>query len=111
MATHLNSAWREYESGKYDHVLNDCRKSLEATKKIARDLSLITSNGEDRIDFNKISGSDETGEIVSMVFQKTWAFTTPGAHIGRTINREDADFALLLTHAIVNFVSERVTTD
>jgi len=108
VATNLDSAWKEYMSGKYDDVLGDCRKTFEALKQTMKELGFVTKvNGEDQIDWKRLTGSSDTADILGTVFQKVWGFTTPGVHAGRAINKEDGDFALLTTHAIISLVIEK----
>ena len=44
---------------------------------------------------------------VGTINKKTKGLLSIAAHTGRTINKEDADFALMITHAIVNLVAHQ----
>lgn len=110
---YINAAWKYHSMGEYSQVLGECRKALETLTTKVKNKGLekeVMEEGKRRIilDWNKLLGSDEIGEIVGSICQKTWGFVTPGAHAGKTINREDADFALMVTHAMANFVSRKL---
>ena len=36
--------------------------------------------------------------------KKIYGFTWPGAHTGKSVNKSDAEYALMITHAMVNLV-------
>ena len=40
--------------------------------------------------------------------QKITVFVTPGSHAGKSVNKEDADFALMTTHAITNLAIKKL---
>ena len=113
IANHLDSAWKQYSSREYDKVLTDCRKALEALKTDLRNRDFVRQTMEEkepRIDWEKITGNKDTGEIIGIIFQKLWAFDTPGAHTGKAINREDANFALMSTHAIIDLAIKKIAS-
>ncbi len=37
-------------------------------------------------------------------------FSAPGAHAGKSINNEDALFALMITHALIYYLVEKFPT-
>jgi len=104
--SHLNSAWKQFGLGEYDKVLEECRKALEAAKDTAKTKGLLK---EDEVDWEQILEGDRAGSYVSSVHKGVWGFNARGAHIGKSINREDADFALLTTHALFVLLTKKVT--
>ncbi len=117
VAEYMESAWKEYMSGKYDITLNYCRKALEALKNKMKELDLtrthtiIKDNNEVKeeiIDWKKLNLGDNIADILDSMFRKLYGFTTPGDHAGKAINKEDGDFALLVTNAIVSYAIEKV---
>ena len=95
--------------GEYDKVLTDCRKVIEEIGTIVRKrgFEIIDEENKKRPDWKKFFGGDEVGEIFGTINQKIYGFTWPGAHTGKSINREDADYALMITHAIANMVIKK----
>jgi ABC-type dipeptide/oligopeptide/nickel transport system permease component len=41
------------------------------------------------------------------VHENVFGYDSLGAHIGKSINREDADFAMLTTHALVVLLTKK----
>jgi len=103
---HLNNAWRQYGFGEYDKVLEECRKTLEAAKELVKKKDMLK---EDEVDWKQILQSERAGEFVSNVQKNVWGYNSRGAHIGKSINREDADFALLTTHALLVLLTKKIT--
>jgi len=109
ISEYLNSAWRQKAMGQYDKVLTDCRKTIEELGSIVKKKGYLTKNekGEDLPDWKKYFSNEEIGELFGAVNQKIYGFTWPGAHSGKSINLEDADYALMITHAIANRVIKK----
>lgn len=110
---YVDAAWKYYSMGEFSQVLGECRKALETLTTKVKDKGLkkeITEAGEKKTvpDWNKLLHNDEIGEIIGSICQKTFGFVVPGSHAGKSINREDADLALMITHAIVNFASAKL---
>ena len=109
---HLNSAWKQKHMGQYDKVLTDCRKVIEEISTIVRKLGFETQeeNGKKVPNWKKFFGSgEEIGEIFGSINQKLYGFTWLGAHTGKSINLEDADYVLMITHAIANMVIKKIS--
>ena len=115
VATYINDAWRQYSRGEYDKVLTECRKALETLKKkiMAQgfEKEIVDDQGTKKkiLDWDKLLGSSDMGDIVGSINQKLWGFVAPGAHAGKAINREDADFALMTTHAMIDIVVKKLS--
>lgn len=103
---HLNNAWKQHGFGEYDKVLEECRKTLEKTKELLKKKNMLK---EDEVDWKQILQSDRASEYVSNVYKNVWGYNSRGAHIGKSINREDADFALLTTHALLVLLTKKIT--
>lgn len=101
---HLNSAWKQRGFGEYDKVLEECRKALEAMKEALKKKGVVK---ESEVDWKQILQSGTAGEYVSEIHRSAVGFDSRGAHIGKSINREDADFALLTTYALLELLSKR----
>lgn len=113
ITAHMNGAWKQYSMGEYDKVLIECRKALEELTKKVKNKEFkkeITDNGGKKTvpDWNKLLGNPDIGEIIGTITQKIFGFVTPGAHAGKAINREDADFALMITHSIMNLTIRKL---
>jgi hypothetical protein len=110
---HVDSAWKQYSMGEYDRVLTDCRKALESlstkVKSMGYQKTVEEGNKKSLPDWGRLFGNDDLGDIVGTINQKTMGFISPGSHAGRTINREDADFALMITHAVVNLITRKLS--
>jgi hypothetical protein len=113
--TYIDDAWRQYSMGEYDKVLTECRKALETLNKKVKAQGFTKGNTEEQgtkkelPDWDKLFGSSKLGDIIGTMNQKLWGFVAPGAHAGKAINREDADFALMITHAITNIVIHKLS--
>jgi hypothetical protein len=98
-----NEAWRQFMMGEYDKVLVECRKSLEALATHVRDKGLeAEADGKKVPDWDKLLGNDESGGMLGTIFQKIRGFVAPGSHAGRSTSRDEGEFALMVTHAIVS---------
>ncbi len=45
---------------------------------------------------------------IEALMQKLFGFLAPGSHYGKPINREDAELAIMSTHALINFVAKKL---
>lgn len=107
---YLNGAWKQYEFGEYDKVLTECRKTMESlTKKLKEEGIVRDVEGKILPDWDKLFESRSIAETVSGIFQKTLGYMAPGAHAGASRSREEAEFALMVTHAVTNLVTKRVS--
>jgi hypothetical protein len=111
----INEAWRMYSMGEYDKVLVECRKALESLENVIKGggfkKEIIDENGEKKTvpDWEKALGHKKMGELMGAFVQKLFGFLAPGAHSGKSINREDAELALMFTHALINFFINKLT--
>ena len=111
VSKYLDSAWKAKFMGQYDKVLTDCRKIIEELGTAVRKKGYETiDEKEDKIpDWRKFFNVEsEIGDIFGTINQKIYGFTWRGAHTGKSINLEDADYALMITHAIANMVIKKV---
>jgi len=109
----LNEAWKQYSMGEYDKVLSECRKALEGLLRVVKNQGYQkeSENKKQIVDWERIVGNKDSGEIIGVLVQKIIGFTTPGSHFGKSINREDAELALLNTHALINFITKKLKFD
>ena len=109
----IDSAWKQYMMGEYDKVLGDCRKALEGisgvVKKQGFEKTIEQEGKKPRQvpDWEKYFDHKDMGDIFGTMFQKMSGFLAPGAHYGKSINKEDADLALMVTHSMVNFIMKK----
>jgi hypothetical protein len=114
IANHINAAWKQYSMGEYGNVLTDCRKALETLtgKMKAKGFEKETTDNEGKKkkipDWDKLLGSSELGDILGTVNQKVLGFVAPGAHAGKAINKEEADFGLMITHSLLNMALHKL---
>jgi len=108
LGVYLDSAWRQKHMGHYDNTLTDCRKALEETRRVIQSKGFINENLErrDKTDWKRYLDSDSIGEILGNIEQQLYRFTSIAAHPGKAINIEDADYALLITHATINYLKK-----
>ena len=110
----INEAWRLYSMGEYDGVLVNCRKAIEALRNIIVNMGFekeeVDEKGGKRSvpDWRKALGHEEVGKFIEDVVKKFYSFLSPAAHHGKSINREDAELAIMFSHAIVNYVSRKL---
>ena len=110
VAEYIDTAWKDKMMGEYDKVLIDCRKVIEEISAIVKNMGYETKSEEGRNipDWTKFLGGDsKIGDVFGTINRKIVGFTSPGAHAGKSINREDADYALMITHAIANMVIKK----
>lgn len=108
----IDEAWKSYSMGEYDKVLTECRKAMEGLITVIKSKGFqreIEEEGKKRIvpDWEKVLGHKEMGEIIEAFTRKIFHFTASGSHYGKSINREDAEFAIMSTHALVNFIIKK----
>jgi hypothetical protein len=111
--SHIDDAWKQYSMGEFHRVLTDCRKALESLVSVVKSKGYETTleqqgKKENLPDWDKLLGNNDLGDIVGTISKKTRGFIAPGSHTGKTINREDADFALMVTHALVNLITRKL---
>jgi hypothetical protein len=110
----INDAWKQYSMGEYDKVLTECRKAMEALGNIVKNKGLEKEvpdeKGEKKTvpDWEKAVGDEKIGEIIAAFVKKLFGFLSPGSHYGKSINREDAELAILTTHALANYVARKL---
>jgi len=56
----------------------------------------------------QITWQQDLGKIMEVLNQKITVFVTPGSHAGKSVNKENADFALMTTHAITNLAIKKL---
>jgi len=108
---HLNDSWRQYARGEYDKVFTECRKALESLGKKIKDAGyekMQTDSSRKVPDWGKLLGDENLGDILGTIDKKILGFVAVGAHAGKSINREDADFALMITHALVSLIVNKL---
>jgi hypothetical protein len=113
VATRINEAWKQYSMGEYDKVLTECRKAMEALITVVKNRGFqkeITDEKGKRVvpDWEKALGHKEVGDIVEVFVQKLFGFLAPGSHYGKSINKEDAELAIMNTHALINYVTKKL---
>jgi len=113
IVNHVNDAWKQYSMGEYDRVLTDCRKALEELSKTIRSKGFekeatIKEKKHKVPDWNKLFGNKKLGTIIRNINRKTLGFVAKGSHAGTSINRENADFALMTTHGLVNLATKKL---
>jgi hypothetical protein len=110
----INDAWKQYSMGEYDKVLTECRKAMEALSTVIKNKGfqrdITDEKGNKRVvpDWEKALGHKEIGDIVEVFVQKLFGFLAPGSHYGKSINREDAELAIMNTHALVNYMAKKL---
>ena len=106
----LNDAWKKRSMGQFSDVLVDCRKALEFTTNAVKKKGFITEDDEGKKipDWNKFLDDKDLGDINGTIIKKITGFLAPAAHHGKTFNIEDADYALLITYSIVNYVMNKL---
>lgn len=102
----LNDAWKKKSMGQFSEVLVDCRKALEFTTDAVKKKGFKTPDGKP--DWTKFIGDENIGDINGTIIQKISGFVSGAAHVGKTFNIEDADYALLITYSIVNYVLNKL---
>lgn len=110
---HLDDGWVQFSSGHYNNVLVDCRKALEEVSTIVMKAGFkkMDKNGKGEDievpDWQKIFESGTLSDSYKNIFKKLMGFAAPGAHTGKSINNEDALFALMITHALIYYLVEK----
>jgi hypothetical protein len=109
----INEAWKQYSMGEYDNVLTECRKAMEALITIIKNKGFqkeITDEKGKRVvpDWERVLGHKEIGNIVEVFVQKLFGFLAPGSHYSKSINKEDAELAIMNTHALANYVAKKM---
>jgi len=105
-AESLNDAWKKRSMGQFSEVLVDCRKALEFTTNAVKKKGFTTC--DNKPDWAKFIGDEDIGDINGTIIQKISGFVAPAAHQGKVFNIEDADYVLLITYAIVNYVMNKL---
>jgi hypothetical protein len=105
VAKHLEDAHALLISGDYPNVMVACQKALEVMKGEYADKYNLKKAGGTDIDFVKFIDGDTPSQAADKTMQQLWLFLQSGGrHSGRSINKEDAEFALLTTYGMVNLI-------
>ncbi len=109
---HLDAGWVQFSAGHYNKVLTDCRLAMEEVSTIVKKAGFERkdTNGKEVPDWQKIFESDNISDPYRSIFQKLTSFVALGAHTGKSINNEDALFALMITHALIYYLIEKFPT-
>ena len=105
LVEYLDNAWRFNYMGQYDVVLLNCRKIIEELDSILKDkgFSIKKSLDDGRdvtvADWRGFLNQGEIGKYVDDITENIRRFCNRAAHSGKAIAKEDADYALLTTHA------------
>lgn len=110
----INEAWKQYSMGEYKNVLVECRKAMEALGDVvkSKNFKKETPNekGEKKTepDWAQALQDEEIGNIIGSFVQKLSGFLAPAAHHGKSFNREEAELAILITHALTKYVASKL---
>ncbi len=110
---HLDEGWTQFSAGHYNKVLADCRLALEEVSTIAKKAGFKRKEEDDNKevpDWKMIFESENVSDSYRHIFQKLMGFAALGAHTGKSINNEDALFALMITHALIYYLVEKFPT-
>lgn len=113
---HIDNGWTQFSSGHYNKVLADCRLALEEVSTIVKKAGFKRKDKDDEgkeievPDWKKIFESENISDPYRHIFQKLMGFAAVGAHTGKSINNEDALFALMITHALIYYIVEKYPT-
>ena len=92
-------------------IQGHCARAVEALRNIVISKGYVNEMLErkDQIDWKAFFNSPSFGDIFSKIDQQIHRLTSTAAHPGKSINLEDADYALLITHAIVNMALKKMS--
>lgn len=113
---HLDAGWTQFSAGHYNKVLADCRLALEEVSTIVKKAGFKRKDKDEEgkeievPDWKKIFESENISDQYRHIFQKLMGFAALGAHTGKSINNEDALFALMITHALIYYIVEKYPT-
>lgn len=106
----LNNAWKKKHKGEFSEVMVACRKAIQYTTTAMKKAGFVTKDENDKKipDWSQLAGTANIGEINGTITKKISGFIAPGAHHGKNFNVEDADYALMITHATVNYALKKL---
>jgi hypothetical protein len=109
----VDGAWKMYSMGEYDKVLTECRKAIEGLADIVKEKCFhkeVEEEGKKKSvpDWESALGHKETGNLIGGFVQKLRNFLGPGAHYGKSISKEDAELAIMMTHALINYCTKKL---
>lgn len=109
IAQQLEDAHARLVGGDYTGVMVAIQKALEVTKgEYAEKYGIKTDN---KIDFNKFLDGEIPRESADKIMTGLWSFLQSGGrHSGRSINYEDAEFAILTAYGLINLIIKSTTT-
>jgi hypothetical protein len=108
---YLNDAWKQYSMGEYRKVFADCRNAIDCLTCLVKakgfEKQETAQDGKNKPvpDWDKFFDNEELGDLIANINKKLFRLTSVGSHGSkRCVDREDADFALMISHAMVNLV-------
>ncbi len=104
---HLDQAWTAFHQSNPGVAMQECQKALEGLKEALSATGYVENK---EIDFGKLTSAKRLGESLEKVWSGAWGFNQPGRHRGTTITNRDGEFAVLVTHALANYVAKLVTS-
>jgi hypothetical protein len=96
--------------GQFDVVLLNCRKIIEELDSILKDkgfsIKKPLDDGRDMTvtDWRGFISQGDIGKYVEDTTENIRRFCNRATHSGNAIAKEDADYALLTTHATINLI-------
>jgi len=109
----IDKAWKMYSMGEYKEVLTNCRIAIEGLTDVVKSRGFhkeVEEEGKKKTvpDWESALGHEKMGDLMRSFIQKLYDFLSPGAHYGKSINKEDAELAIMMTHALINFCTKKL---
>ena len=107
---YVDMAWKKYTVGEYEDAVVWCRKTLDSISSFVKGLGCKKEETDEKVEKKEVpdwkkyfEGTETLDEAFEKVFRGVRSFTTPGAH-PRRYSRSEAEFALMDTYSIANYV-------
>ena len=108
----LDKAWKYYYLGDPKETLVYCRQAMEGLATLVKEYGYETkevdNKGKEKSvpNWEKLIGKKKTAEIIKSFMINNRNFTSPAAHYGKMISKEDAELALMVTYGLINYVEK-----
>jgi hypothetical protein len=109
----IDKAWKMYSMGEYKDVLTKCRIAIEGLTSVVKSRGFhkeVEEEGKKKTvpDWERALGHEKMGDLMRSFIQKLYDFLSPGSHYGKSIDRGDAELAIMMTHALINFCTKKL---
>jgi hypothetical protein len=126
----VDNAWKKYSMGDYKQVLVHCRNALDGIASKIKQAGFQMGDKEEEYqcpscgnkwsksnnnktderpvpNWKEFLGDEKIGQRIKEIYRNARGYTAPGAHFGKIIGMDEANFVLFQTYSMVKYILSR----